>query len=498
VSPWDVIVLGASPNGLAAAGSLARKGKKVLVLERLKRAGGVAAGRELAPGIATEGLLQDTSHVPAELVSRLGLKMIEPPPVLGLQLDGPGLLLHRSPRAAKEEISAHSASDAVGYADWRGWLSSVLPTLRRSILAAPFEVGLEAPLLPLLRVGGGVRALGKDTMMELLRRAPLSALDLVSEFVETPLLRSMILAPGLRGTWMGPRSPTSAATLLLHEAQADLEVSGGPQAFVDALVADCEARGVVIRLGQDIRAVALEGQQVVGVECGDATERSVAVVSCFGPRHTLLDLVPARNLRGAGAREIENIRVRGTLAAVSFALAVEPRFRCRPGMTVRAAQWAESPEHQERAWDDAKHRRFPRRPTLDLRIHQAEEGWVLHALVRSASFELADGWTAERRQELGDLVQAQLVELLVIFEGTIVARDVLSPAEIGREYGLDGGHELQAELALDQLHAFRPAPRLGHYRTSVGGLWLASAGSHPGGAVDGRAGLLAATALLRA
>lgn len=494
---WDVIVLGAGPDALAAAGSLARRGKRVLVLERSERSGGLAAGRQIGLGCRTRGVLQDTSYVSPKLIRRLGLKTIDPPPVLGLQCDGPGLLLHRSAAAARDEVALHSARDADGYADWRAWLKATLPPLRRLMEGAPFDVGLEAPLWPLLRAGVGIRGLGKEAMTELLRRAPGSALDLVSEFVETPLLRAMLLAPGLRGTWMGPRSPTSASTLLLHEARAGRELVGGPQSLVGALLADCGAQGVEIRLGQEVNGIEVEDDRVVGVVSGGELLRSTAVLSCYGPRHTLLELVPPRAVRGAIVREIGNIRCRGTLAAASFVLSARPRFRCRPEQVVSVAQWAETPEHQEKAWDDAKHRRFPRRPSMDIRVHEDEGGWVLEVLVRSAAFDLEGGWTRARHSDLAALVTSQLGELVCAFDETIVASEVLTPAQLADEYRLDGGHELQAEVALDQVHAFRPSRALSHYRAPVAGLWLGSVGSHPGGGVSGTAGLLAAAALLR-
>jgi phytoene dehydrogenase-like protein len=197
------------------------------------------------------------------------------------------------------------------------------------------------------------------------------------------------------------------------------------------------------------------------------------------------------------AREVGNIRCRGTLAAVSFALAARPRFRCRPDQVVSVAQWGETPDQQEKAWDDAKHRRFPRRPSMDIRVHEDEGGWVLQVLVRSAAFDLEGGWGPDRRADLAALVTSQLGELVCEFENTLLASEVLTPVDLAQNYGLDGGHELQAEIALDQLHAFRPSRSLAHYRSPVAGLWLGSAGSHPGGGVSGTAGLLAAAALLR-
>jgi len=210
----------------------------------------------------------------------------------------------------------------------------------------------------------------------------------------------------------------------------------------------------------------------------------------------LLDRLDPRALPGRLGRDVANIRCRGSLASVAFALKTRPVFSCRPDFNVEKAIWAPSPTVLEKSWDDVKHRRLPSNPPLDIRVHQDEGGWVLHALVRSAPFDLDAGWSPDRHREFGDIVQRKLTELTVGLEDSIVAREVLTPTQLSREFGLDGGHELQAELALDQLHAFRPCPSLASYATPIEGLWLGSAGSHPGGVVDARAGLLAASALL--
>jgi len=134
---------------------------------------------------------------------------------------------------------------------------------------------------------------------------------------------------------------------------------------------------------------------------------------------------------------------------------------------------------------------------MDIRVHEDEGMWVLQVLVRSAAFDLDGGWTSERRAELAAMVTSQMAELVCVFESTVVASEVLTPSDLAENYGLDGGHELQAEVALDQLHAFRPSRSLAHYGTPIGGLWLGSAGAHPGGGVSGTSGLLAASALLK-
>lgn len=497
MTAWDVVVIGGGHNGLAAANSLARKGRKVLVLEASARVGGIAAGDEVAPGFSTRGLLLDTSRVAPELVRRLSLETRSPPPVLGLEAEGPGLLLARDPAAAAAEITAHSAADAKGYSDWRRWTARVGKVLRRLMETEPFELGVEAPLWPLLRAGVGLRRLGRRDMMEVLRVAPGSADDWVREFVETPLLQAMIVAPGLRGTWMGPRSPSSATTLLLHEALVGREVVGGPQGLVDALLADCTKRGVEVRTEQTVTRIRVEGGKVVGLEVDGQALDATTVLSTVGPRRTLLELVDPLVLSGDLHREASNIRTRGTLGSVAFALKDRPVFSCRPDLEVEVAHTGASTTLLEKAFDHAKHRRMPSAPPMELRVHREEGGWVLHALVRCAAFGLEGGWSPDRHRELGDLVEREIAGLTREFSESILAREVLTPADLARRYRLEGGHEMHAELGLDQLHALRPTRRLARYATPVSGLWLGSAGSHPGGGVTGRPGLLAAQALLR-
>ena len=496
MSSVDVIVLGATPNGLAAASELARKKKKVVVLDSASQVGGLGAGREIIPGFTTRGLLHDTSKVDPLLIKRLGLSARAPTPILSLEADGPGLLLHRDAAGSRGELSERLPDDLKGFEEWCSWRDRVVPPLAQMMKEGPFDIGLEAPLWPLLRAGVGIRRLGKKDMMELLRRAPGSAQDLVTEFVDSPLLQALLIAPGLRGTWMGPRSPSSAAVLLLHQSLVGQELPGGPSQLVDALHQDCLKFGVEVRVGQEVGKIRVENGDVVGVECGEDVVSCTSVLSSFGPRRTLLEHIDPRILNGRLAREAMNIRCRGSLASIAFALRDRPVFRSRPDFEVEKALWAESPTAQEKAWDAVKHRRLPSAPPLDIRVHKDEEGWVLHALVRSAPAALKGGWSPPQQRAFGELVQTILGDLIHDFEENVVGRDLLTPTDLAREYGLDGGHELHAELALDQLHAFRPSPKLASYATPIRGLWLGSSGSHPGGAVDGRAGLLASAALL--
>ncbi|MEE2828365.1 MAG: FAD-dependent oxidoreductase [Myxococcota bacterium] len=177
MSSYDVVVVGGGHNGLVAASTLARKGRKVLVLEARDCFGGVAAGEEFAAGFRTRGLLHDTSRLAPELISGLQLTTRPPAPVLGVQDEGPGLLLHRDPQQSTAEIAEHRPEDAAGYRAWRARADRFGAVLRTLMEKAPFDFGIEAPLFPLFRAGLGLRRLGKRDMMDLLRGAPGRAED---------------------------------------------------------------------------------------------------------------------------------------------------------------------------------------------------------------------------------------------------------------------------------------------------------------------------------
>ena len=157
----------------------------------------------------------------------------------------------------------------------------------------------------------------------------------------------------------------------------------------------------------------------------------------------------------------------------------------------------------ERAFDAVKYGRLSEPPHLDLRIptvsspELAPPGHhVVSILVSFAPYELAGGWTEERREALGEAVVAALEVHAPGVRERLVAREVLAPPDLEERYGTTGGHLHHGEHALDQLFTLRPAPFAARYATPVPGLFLAGSGSHPGGGVTGLPGWLAAGTIL--
>ena len=477
-----VLVIGGGHNGLVAAATLAVKGCQVTVLERRARFGGVA-----------DGLLHDSETLSPEVVEELeltshGLELQDPPPVFVPSSTGSGMLVHRDPNLMTDELGP----DLPAYHEWRAFLARVLPFARSQVDNQTLDISGTAELMPLMKAGLAFRKMGKKDIHELLRVGPSCVDDYLIEWFAHQNLRSALAAPALHGTFMGPRSPSSTATLLLHEAQVAQEVVGGPAALVEALLSACRARGVHLQAEAEVSRIRVEGGRAVGVELSDGTTMDAdRVLSCVGPRRTLLDLVDPEALPTSTEHHISKVRVRGTLAKVTLSLTEPIEYACRPGLTPERSLIAEDPLDMERGFDHVKHRRMPTDLPLDIR----QSGDTASVLIRCASIELEGGWTDDRRDELAEAAVASLARYAPQIRQTATVTETLTPADIAEAYGLEGGHEMHGELALDQLGPMRPAMALSRYATSIEGLYCGSAGIHPGGGVSGRPGWLAAQAL---
>ena len=480
----DVVVIGGGHSGLAAATALAQAGRSVVVIEARDQLGGVAAGAEFHPGYRHTGILHDSDGVPPELEGALGL----------------GAALRRRTPPPVHVAGTDTVLDPATLAAWTDAVAPVRAFFRSLLLEPAPDLGSEATLWPLLKPALAFRKLGSSEMMSLLRIGGTCVDDWLAEFTPEPAIRAGLGAQALLGTWMGPRSPSSTAVLLMRACAAGDELVGGPAALVDALVSAAGTAGVTMKTGSPVASIQVSGLRVRGVTLGDGTVITAdAVLSAIGPRRTLLELVRPADLPDGLEVQVERIRTRGITAKVHLALSGPldiaggaERFRV-----------GAHPHHWERAFDDAKHRRMLRAPALDVRLPTLADPSLAPAghhvasiLVHGAAIDLDGGWSDARRTALGDAVLDQLAALDPGVRARVVAAEVLTPADLAERFGLEGGHLLHGELGLDQLHALRPTPGLSRHATGIAGLFLGSSGTHPGLGVSGWSGVLAARALL--
>jgi phytoene dehydrogenase-like protein len=510
VSRYDVVVIGAGHNGLTCAALLAKRGRKVLVLETHGSSGGLAAAEEFHPGYRSAGLLQDTTGVRPAVVRELGLGghglrlNKQRPDVLALGEPGQSLWLAGDRKRAAKEIARLSPRDAARWDDYQAFLDRVRPVLRKFVDAPALDlVNVEAnALADALPRALQLRRLGAREMMELLRLPPMCVDDWLAEWFECELLRAALALPAVGGGFMGPRSPGSNMNLLRYEAAAGPGVAGGGPALIAALEAAARASGAQIRHGARVEQLSVAAGRVSGVviEGGERIETSVVAASSDA-RRALLELAPSGSLPRRTVERMRSFRMRGTTAHVLLALREAPRFAGTDGAAVEFARLAATPLHIERAFDAVKYRKASEQPVLEIHLPTAADPAlappghaVMSVLVHYVPYHMDDVWDDDARERLGDRVVSLIERHVPGLSAAIVGGDVRGPREIEARYGLTGGQIYHGEHALDQL-LVRPIPECLHHATPLAGFFLCGSGAHPGGGLTCAPGRLAAAAI---
>jgi phytoene dehydrogenase-like protein len=509
---YDVIVIGAGHNGLTAAALLAKRGRRVVVLESRDVIGGMAASEQFRRGYRTAGLLQDTTGVRWNLIKELelgkhGLKLHSDPPSLYVpQMENVGLLLHHDPAKAAKEIGKFSDKDVQRYKEYRAFIGRVRGVIRRFTDRPPPQIAAagNGSLAELLKQGTALRRLGKKDMLEVFRVLPMAVADWLNEWFETDLLKAALAGPAVYGTFMGPWSPGSAANLLLWESAAGPSVRGGACALVAALESAASTNGVEVVTGAHVSHIVTADGKVKGVRMRDGNEFHAPVVaaSC-DPKHTFLDLVARQDASINTERHIRQFRTRGTTAKVHIALNARLQIAGRPEERIEYLRTGENLDQLEKAFDAVKYGRFSERPVLDIHLPSlvmpdlAPEGHsVVSILAHFAPLELKNKWDYTERERLGEVVIDTLSQYATGMRSSIEGYEILTPADMEVRYGTSGGHIHHGEHALDQF-LVRPSPECARYETPIKGLFQCGSGSHPGGGITCAPGALAARTIMR-
>ncbi len=508
---YDVLVIGSGHNGLVTAALLAKKGRKVAVLEKHSALGGLSASAEFHPGFRSPGMLHDTTGLRRSVVEQLelakfGLKFrTEEAPIFAPQRDGRGLLLWRDPRRAEEELAPHSAKDVKAYKDYRAFIDRVTPVLKKVFDEMPPDlVNMSFPgLWEMLKTAVTLRLLGKNDMMEMLRITPMCVADWLNEWFESDLLKAALAHPSIHHSYTGPWSPGTNINLLLAEAFNDLPVLGGAQALAKALIEACKAQGVELVTDAEVSQVDITAGVVRGVTLkGGAKVEAGLVAAACDPKQLFLSLVKPQYLTHRFEMDVRNIRTRGTVAKLHLALDKYPELRGRPSLKVEYIRTGEYFDQLEKAFDPVKYREFSKAPVFDAYVPTLEDPslapagkHVLSVLVHFAPHHLEGGWTDAKREDLYQTAIAGLSHYMPGLAGSIVGKEILTPVDLETRFNLSGGHMFHGEHAADQL-LVRPVPDCSRYATPFKGLFLCGSGSHPGGGITGAPGSLAAKAML--
>jgi len=524
---YEAIVIGAGHNALVTAAYLARSGKRTLVLERRGHVGGAAETSELG-GVRVPRLADTVGRIRPSIVKDLdlrshGLRLVAPDVrVFAPQPDGRAVTLWTDQARTVAGLRAWSGHDADAWPDFDRLVRSLGRFLAE--LAAETPPDIKAPrigdALTGLKLGRTFRGLGRHDSHTILRVLPMAVADFVAEAFETDAVRAAVAWRGVRHSFLGPWSAGSTAILLADGAGNDggaagqtVFAIGGPGALSEALASAARAAGAEIRCGAEVVAVVSRDNRVTGVALAAGEEiHAPTVVSGLDPKRTLVELSDPVTIGPSMRWRAGNYRTPGVVAKVNLVVDRLPQFNAAAGDDEQLLRGrilaAPGIDAIERAFDAAKYGRVSETPVLEATIPSlvdpslvdgAPDGThVVSVSAQYAPYRLRGGsWDDPgRADELGDRVVGVLDELAPGLASSVRAREVITPLDLERDYGLTGGHPLHGEQALDQFFLWRPFLGSGRYRLPIDGLYLCGSGAHPGGGITGQPGQNAAREIL--
>jgi phytoene dehydrogenase-like protein len=519
---YDVIVIGGGHNGLVSAAYLARAGRRVLVLERRHVLGGAAVTEEIFPGFKYSVCSYVVSLLRPEIIRELDL------PKHGLEilpLDGTftpmpsGDYLWRVNDHAKtrREIARHSKVDAEAYEEYGKAMVEmgrfVKPILN---MTPPDPTSLDPRgLMDLLFLGRRFQSLSAQDKYNQVQLMTMSAVDFLDQWFETDVLKATMSASGIIGTFLGVRSP-GTAYVLLHHYMGEIDGAfrswglsrGGTGAISNAIAGAAREAGVEIRTQTAVAKILVKEGTAAGVvlENGDYFTANV-VCSSLDPNQTFMKMVGQEHLSAEFTEDVKRYKYRGSSGKVNMSLDALPDFKARPGPGPHlrgAMSISPSIDYMERAYDDAKYGRFSRRPYIDIVIPSLTDPsvappgkHVMSCFVQYAPYHLKESTWDDQRETFGDTVVNTLAEYAPNIKDIILHRQVVTPLDLEREWGLTEGNIFQGELTLEQLFFLRPAAGWAQYKTPIRNLYMCGSATHPGGGIMGAPGRNAAMRILK-
>ncbi|MEM7191358.1 MAG: NAD(P)/FAD-dependent oxidoreductase [Pseudomonadota bacterium] len=525
---YDAVIAGGGHNGLVCAAYLAKKGLRVKVLERRALVGGAAVTEEFHPGFENSVCSYTVSLLNPKVIAELelhrhGLKIIERPAMNFLPL-ADGRYLLTGDKRTKAEFAKFSQHDADSYDAYCAYLERIADLLRSLVLEAPPNAargfGLESvrELLKAARLGRRLSRLDLGGQQDLFDIFTLSAADFLGRWFESEPVKALLGFDSIVGTYGSPYEP-GTAYVLLHHAFGEVNgkkgvwghAMGGMGAISDAIARAATSHGAEIETDAEIAEILIENGRAAGVVLHDGRVIKSRITAANMPLKKLYtELMDASTAPPSFMERMKNFKYGSGSFRMNLALSRLPNFACLPGDTPGDHHGAgiiiaPSLDYMEQAYRDARDFGWSRAPIIEMLIPSTIDETLAPRGAHVASLfcqhvapELPGGrsWD-EARDEVADLMIATVEQHAPGFADSVLGRQILSPLDLEREFGLTGGDIFHGQLSLNQLFSARPALGYAAYRGPVKDLYHCGSGAHPGGGVTGAPGHNAAQAILR-
>jgi len=521
---YDAIIVGGGHNGLTCAAYLAKAGRKVLVLERREVLGGACVTEEVWPGCKVSTAAYVNSLLRPQIIRELELKrhgfemLPRSPSSFTPFPDGRSLLMGPDAALTHAEVSKFSPKDADALPKYEAMLMRVADFLEPLLDEIPPDPFSNRPgdLWRLAKIGWNARKLGKHAAeaVEVLTGAARPILD---RWFESEQLKVTLATDAVIGAFAAPSMP-GTAYVLFHHVMGECDgargvwgyVRGGMGGIASALASAAKAHGAEVRTNAAVATILVRDGRACGVVLADGTEIATkAVASNADANVTFKRLMDPKELPPEFVAAVDAIDYSSASLKLNFHVSELPNFTARPSA-------AAAPHHRgtihicpdfdtlERAYDDAKYGEPSRVPILEATVPTVVDDTLappgthlVSMFVQYAPYTLRTGTWDTYRDAFAERCIDRMTEFAPNFKRSIINRQVLTPVDIERVYGLTGGNIMQGVMAPASLFCFRPVAGFADYRTPVKGLYLCGAAAHPGGGVLGAAGRNAARVMLR-